>query len=325
MDLLQTPALTQLPFAAAAKAWLESRRAYISARTFKDYTQYIGTLGAYFLEMRLTEIGCDQIRLYQRMRMARAGPARINQECGALQQMLKRIGRWPELAHDYQALPVKKESPGRALSAIERSLLFRAAASNLRWEMAYLYAVISVNTSAGPKEVFTLRLQDIDLRERFIRVQPEGAKNIHRVRTIPLNDIAFAAVARAVQLANERGSVQPHHFLFPFRLRGNAYGGTYDPERHCTSCKTAWKKLCLAAGLAGIRPYDMRHTAITDILQIPNVSEETAKSIAGQISPRILKTYSHIRMDAKRAALDALVNRPVQSVENHAKRLKRIA
>ena len=61
----------------------------------------------------------------------------------------------------------------------------------------------------------------------------------------------------------------------------------------------------------------MRHTAITDILQLGHVSEETAKSIAGHISAHILKTYSHIRMDAKRAALDALVG---NSLEQRAKK-----
>jgi len=62
----------------------------------------------------------------------------------------------------------------------------------------------------------------------------------------------------------------------------------------------------MAANLKGLRPYDLRHTAITDILQNPDVSEETAKAIAGHISDKILKTYSHIRISAKRTALDAL-------------------
>jgi hypothetical protein len=85
--------------------------------------------------------------------------------------------------------------------------------------------------------------------------------------------------------------------------------------RYCTTCKTAWKALTAAAGIVGrLRPYDLRHTAITDILQIPDVSEETAKSIAGHISSQILKTYSHVRIEAKRAALDALVKRTCGSV-----------
>jgi integrase len=175
--------------------------------------------------------------------------------------------------------------------------------------MALLFAIISVNTTAGPKECWTLRHQDINLEERSLRVQPDGAKNRHRVRIIPLNDAAFAAVLRVIELARQRGSVFPHHFIFPFRLAGNAWCGRYDPERHCTTCKLAWRQLTAAAGLAGLRPYDMRHTAITDLLSLPEASEETVKAIAGHISDRILKTYSHIRMDTKRAALAALACR----------------
>jgi integrase len=322
MDLLPTIALTQLPFRSAALSWLDTRKSYISARTTKDYKQYIETMNAHFGELRPQEITADTIRMYQRMRMTRAGASRINQEVGLVQQLLKRTGHWAPIAADYQALPVRNESPGRALSDIERQRLFEAASSKLHWEMAYLFAVISVNTTAGPKEIWTLRVQDYNRAARTIRVQPEGAKNVHRIRVIPLNHVAFAAMERVAQLAHNRGSVELHHFLFPFRVAGNAWWGKYDPERHCTTCKSAWRKLTKAAGLSGLRPYDMRHTGITDILQLPDVSEETAKSIAGHISPRILRTYSHIRLDAKRHALDALVRKSVQNISNRSKPMK---
>jgi hypothetical protein len=35
----------KMPFPRAAKSWLETRRAYISPRTFQDYQQYIVALG----------------------------------------------------------------------------------------------------------------------------------------------------------------------------------------------------------------------------------------------------------------------------------------
>jgi integrase len=123
--------------------------------------------------------------------------------------------------------------------------------------------------------------------------------------------------------AKRRGSVEPRQFLFPFRKWSSL--GVQElmiSLRYCTTCKTAWKALTAAAGIVGrLRPYDLRHTAITDILQIPDVSEETAKSIAGHISSQILKTYSHVRIEAKRAALDALVKRTCGSVGGGRHRL----
>jgi integrase len=302
-------AIGKLPLEQAAAVWLETRRPFLAPRTLKDYQEYIRTLAKFFGEMRFSEIDAEQIRAYQQMRITTAGSGRINQECGIIQQILKRIGRWSEVEPDFQPLPVTKDRPGRALDDHQRDRLFRVAASKPHWEMALLFAIISVNTTAGPKECWTLRHQDINLEERYLRVQPDGAKNRHRIRIIPLNDAALGAVQRAIELAHERGSVLPHHFIFPFRLAGNAWYGRYDPERHCTTCKSAWRKLTAAAGLAGLRPYDMRHTAITDLLSLPEASEETVKAIAGHISDRILKTYSHIRMDTKRAALAALACR----------------
>lgn len=316
-DAMRTQVLAQSGFIDAATAWLESRKPYISARTAKDYLQYIGTLSKFFGELKLTEVYGDHLRAYQKMRMVRACPSRINQELSVMQQMLKRIGRWQEI--DYQPLPAHRPSPGRALTDQEYDRLFRIAGSNLRWEMAYLFAAISVNTTAGPKEVWSLRLQDIDLNEGTMRVQPEGAKNPYRVRVIPLNQIARAAIERVIELARDRGSFAPDHYIFPFRTKGNSYSGTYDPTKHCTTCKSAWRQLTDRAGLSGLRPYDMRHTAITDILQDPDVSEETAKSIAGHISERILKTYSHIRISTKRNALEGLFRRRPRSVQNNLK------
>jgi integrase len=296
-----TPALTQLPFTSAAQAWLESRRAYLSAKTYHEYELSIHTLSKFFGELRLPEIDGDLVRSYQRMRKGRIGDGAfaINHECGILLQMRKRIGL--PLA-DYQPLPLPKQERGRALSDEQRSRLLRVAHANPNWEAAYLFAVISVNTSAGPKETSTLRLKDVDLGKGTIRIQPAGAKNVHRVRTIPLNDEALAGLVLAMARAKRLGSCEPEHYLFPFRVST----GHYDPSRFQTTFKTAWKKLIAAAQLPGFRMYDLRHHAITALLENPEVSEETAEDIAGHISRRIKKRYSHIRMKYKRAAVEAI-------------------
>lgn len=238
---LYTRNLAQMPFPKAAETWLETRRPFLSPRTAADYGHYIKALSRFFSEATLSEITSDQIRAYQRMRLQSVEGRKINQELGCLVQMLKRIKRWQHLADDYQRLKTNRESPGRALSDDQRERLFRTAMTERQWEMAYLFAVISVNTTAGPKEVWTLRLQDFDVEGRLIRIQREGAKNRHRIRPIPLNDEANTALVRVLELAKQRGSHRPDHYLFPYRINGNAYGGNYDPTRHCTTCKTPGK------------------------------------------------------------------------------------
>ena len=55
--------------------------------------------------------------------------------------------------------------------------------------------------------------------------------------------------------------------------------------------------------------HDLRHTCITKLAE-GQASEQTLMSISGHMSRKMLEHYSHIRMAAKRTALDAIV-RPV--------------
>jgi integrase len=298
---LRTLTLAELPYRRAASAWLESRKPYLSPRTYEDYESYIRILTAYFGEIRLTEIGPDEIRTYQRERLIHAGASCINKECSVLQQMLKRIGRWAEIAPNYQPLPLPKESPHRALTPQEEERLYRVGTSNPNWDVAYCAFVISINTTCGPGEIRHLRRMDIDFGKRTMRVQPEGAKNEHRIRVIPLNDTAWRAVEYLWTRAQKLGVTEPHHYLIPFRIKK----GTFDPERPAEGWRSALKEMLAVAGLR-ISGYSFRHHAITKLLENPDVSEETAEAIAGHISHRMKKRYSHTRIEVKRAAVDAL-------------------
>jgi integrase len=296
--------ITKALFPQAADAWLHSREPYISSKTFHEYKLNIKTLNRFFGEMRLTEITGDQIRAFQRARMSQCGAHSINHECSVLQQMLKRIGRWAEIAADYQPLPVSKAMRGRALRDDERERLFAtaiaAAAKDPMSEALVLFMQISINTTAGPKEVLTLRLKDIDLEHRTLTVQPEGAKNAHRIRRIPLNDGAFPAASMALARARKLGASHPDHYLFPFRV---GKGDRYDPRRHQTTMKTAWRRLRKEAKLPNFRMYDLRHHAITVLYENPDSSEETVEAIAGHVGRQMKKVYSHVRIERMRTAM----------------------
>ena len=68
---------------------------------------------------------------------------------------------------------------------------------------------------------------------------------------------------------------------------------------------TAWRALRDEAGLHGLRFHDLRHTVITELAEM-GVADHVLESITGHLSRRMLEHYSHIRIDAKRQALDAL-------------------
>jgi hypothetical protein len=62
-----------------------------------------------------------------------------------------------------------------------------------------------------------------------------------------------------------------------------------------------------AAGLPKLRFHDLRHHAITELAE-SQARDSTVMSIAGHVSPKMLAHYSHVRIDAKRKALDALAS-----------------
>jgi integrase len=57
------------------------------------------------------------------------------------------------------------------------------------------------------------------------------------------------------------------------------------------------------------RWHDHRHTMITDLAE-SGAGDQTIMDIAGHVSKNMLKHYSHIRMEAKREALESIVKRP---------------
>jgi len=72
------------------------------------------------------------------------------------------------------------------------------------------------------------------------------------------------------------------------------------------------------SSIAGLRFHDLRHHAITELAE-SQASDRTIMSIAGHVSQRMLAHYSHVRIEAKRKALDALAagSKPKGYVTKH--------
>jgi integrase len=133
-------------------------------------------------------------------------------------------------------------------------------------------------------------------------------------RVVPLTGVAVSALARLRQRAEGFGAVEPSHFVFAafvpkFTFNGKRvvdYNVTgFDPTRHVKSWRTAWRTLTRKAGLPGFRFHDLRHCAITQLAE-NGTSDSTIMAIAGHVSRRMLERYSHVRMEAKRTAMETL-------------------
>ena len=314
--MLEPRVLAALAFGEAAKVWFESHRMYIGPGTVRHYENCIRALTPFFAELQLAQIHIGHIEQYQKMRSSgnglhQAGPSCINHELNTLSQILERAGLWAPLAPNYKPLRLPRPKVGCALIAEEEERLFRIAASNPRWLIAYCCSLLTANTTAGPNEIRHLRLRDVDLEMPSIQII-EGVKNDYRRRTIPLNEPAAWAIRSLVTRAREIGSTEPEHYLLPHRARNGKKG--FDPLRPISSWRGSWDKLRKAAGLPHLRLYDLRHHAITRLLEDGDVSERTVIELAGHVSRAMLERYSHIRMRTKQEAVQALAKKSTQGV-----------
>jgi Phage integrase family len=78
-----------------------------------------------------------------------------------------------------------------------------------------------------------------------------------------------------------------------------------DPETTCSNAECGADISKVKSSTAGLRFHDLRHHAITELAE-SQASDRTVMAIAGHVSQRMLAHYSHVRIEAKRKALDAL-------------------
>ena len=102
------------------------------------------------------------------------------------------------------------------------------------------------------------------------------------------------------------GATRPEWYVFPFGSPQPT-----DPTRHVTTLKTVWNNIREKAGVKG-RWHDNRHTLVTELAE-SGAGDQNIMEIAGHVSKQMLKHYSHIRMEAKRKALESVVTRRTES------------
>jgi len=314
--------MARWPFEKAAAQWLAVREQQVSTntlspRTYDSERYLLRSLLNGFPGKRLGDITIHDIEAYRLRRARTVSPRTVNVEMKILRMILRRAKTWNRLADDYKPLPENKRGPGRALSPEEEKRLFEVAASNSDWEVAYNAAVLAAHTTARSEELRGLRLADFDLIERTITIRRSTTKTDAGCRIIPLDNAATWALVRLSDRARILGAKDPDHYLFPFcRFRQTKNGKSpagagYDPTRPTTGWRSAWESLREKAGLPWLRFHDLRHHCITRLAE-SGTPDHVIMSIAGHVSKEMLEHYSHIRMEAKRAAVAALDHPGVQ-------------
>jgi integrase len=309
-DVIKAALAGQLSTQAAPKKFIEACDKYLKSKEATANTrravefdrERLEVVKRYLGDMRLASITRETIETFQaKRRVDGASNRTVNMDVGALRRVLKRFKHWHRLEDDVKMLTETGGAPiGRVLGDAEQERLFAVAKRNPEWTHVYCAAVVAANTSMRGVEIKHLRRRDIDLEAKALHIRK--SKNEGSKRVLPLNDAAFAAIKTMIARADELGHKDPEHYLWCANQHHK-----FDPTQPGRQWDTAWRALREAAGLNGLRFHDLRHTVVTRLLEAGE-PDHVVESITGHLSRRILEHYSHIRLDAKKRALDRLAS-----------------
>jgi len=297
--------LTLAKAAEEYQKYYEKRNSPNAAR----YSEYcIKHLVEHLGNKMLIEITDHAVIGYQQARLKeKAAGKTINEEVGELFRIMGETGEAIrlKLKRAKKLKLAEREDVGRALTPDEeKNVLVQARAS----ESPHVYSavVIALNTGLRDSEIRNLQWRQVDFFKQLLTVgKSKTAEGTGR--TIPLNSELLKTLAEHQTWYQKNvGKPNMDHFVFPKGAHKK-----FDPTKPITSFKTSWNRVRREAKVSA-RFHDLRHTLITKLAE-SGAGDETIMGIAGHVSRRMLSRYAHIRTEAKRKALEAILSPAVMS------------
>ena len=207
-------------------------------------------------------------------------------------------GTWRTLWPKLRKLEENRNA-GRALSAEEESKILEAAARN-KSPLIYGYLMTLLWTGLRAGEALGLTWGRVDF-ERGEIVVGEAKTAAGAGRVVPIAGPLRAVLEhhRAAMTARF-GPLRPDWYVFPYCRTKRPV----DPTRPALALKTAWTSIRKAAGVK-CRLHDLRHSFCSKLAE-QGVPEYAMMDLMGHVSTAMLRRYSHIRAEARRAAIAAL-------------------
>jgi integrase len=204
-------------FAAAAEAWLLTKKPHLAPRSMVIERSNLKHLNLFLGNLPLYSITADELAAYQPHRQKqKASPKTINLELGTVRAVLRKNRMWGNIQPDVRMLKTNEEI-GRALCAEEDAALITACGESR--SRSLLPAVsVALSTAMRASEIRLLRWNQVDLaRRRLIVGKSKTAAGTGRL--IPLNDRAVKVLEFWASQFPDR---KPTHYLFPSEKYGGA-------------------------------------------------------------------------------------------------------
>ncbi len=277
--------------------------------TFAEYA--IGHVVRYLGDKLLVDIDETEVIGYQSTRLKEsAAPKSINEEVRFLLTMMGEPGdviRVRLRKKKKLKLPSRRKI-GKAYEPEETQHMGQLSRKS---HSPHIHLALTMALNAGMRdaEIKSLTWSQIHMDKGYIQVG-ESKTAAGEGRTIPINSVLQQAIVEHMAWYRQKfKDTRPEWYVFPFgRPR------PWDPTRHVTTIKTAWRNLRTNAKVTG-RWHDHRHTLITQLAE-GGAGEETIRQIVGHVSKEVLRDYLHVRMKAKREALESIVTPPFEASQS---------
>ncbi len=198
-----------------------------------------------------------------------AGPGTIAKELGTLRAGLRwHDPRTPAVVELPPAPPPRDRHLGRAEA---RALIEASATPHIR-----LFVVLALTTAARKGAILELTWDRVDLDRGIVRLASAGEGGRKGRATVPLHDLA-----RPHLLEARRGAVTAHVI---------EHGG-----RPLTSIRKGFENACARAGLEGVTPHVLRHTAAVWMAEAGIPMAEIAQYLGhsdDRVTQRVYSRYS---------------------------------
>ncbi len=190
---------------------------------------------------------------------------------------------------------IRKPNPGvgrnRRLTEDEEKRLLDAADKHSNPMFGWLVR-LALYTGMRSNELVTLTRGQVDLKRRVVRL--DDTKN-GSSRTVPLSLEATEVFKQALQNPLRPLKTDLIFFGEPGR----------DGKRRPYSHRKVWDNLKKELGLEGLHFHDLRHEAVSRLVEAGLGDQEVA-AISGHRSMQMLKRYTHLRAEDLVAKLDDL-------------------
>jgi integrase len=256
---------------------------HLAPSTAYDYRIRVDRIRPRLGKHKVAAITFSDIQALHRWETKERGVYTANRTIAMLSRMFGLAVRWKWCA-DNPAKGIERNQEHarqRYLSNEELARFMAVLAADKDQQAANILRLLLL-TGARKSEALTAKWADLDLTSG-IWTKPHTRTKQKKEHRIPLS-----APARMLLAGIERDGV----FIFPGR-----YGG------HRASVEKAWKRICKATRITGLRVHDLRHSYASHLASA-GIGLHTIGALLGHSNPTTTARYSHLLDDPLRAATE---------------------